>query len=91
MVAKKRANGEGTVYFVEKEQLWVAEISWADGAGNKQRKRWRGKKQSEVRAKLTDFKKQLLLNGTNYKPEERTFREFADEWVNVILKPKVKP
>ena len=91
MSVKKRANGEGTVYFVEKEQLWLAEISWIDSAGNKQRKRWRAKKQTEVKAKLTEFKKQLLLNGADFKPEERKFRDFADEWVNVILKPKIKP
>ena len=91
MVAKKRANGEGTVYFVEKEQLWTAELTWVDDAGNKRRKRWRAKKQSEVKAKLAEFKKQLLLNGTEVATEDRTFREFADEWVNVILKPKVKP
>ena len=71
MAVKKRANGEGTVYFVEKEQLWLAEISWIDSAGNKQRKRWRAKKQSEVKAKLTEFKRQLLLNGADFKPEEK--------------------
>lgn len=91
MVAKKRSNGEGTIYFVEKEQLWTAELTWVDDAGNKRRKRWRAKKQSEVKAKLAEFKKQLLINGTEVAIEDRTFREFADEWVNVILKPKVKP
>jgi hypothetical protein len=44
-----------------------------------------------VKAKLAEFKKQLLLNGADFKPEERKFRDFADEWVNVILKPKIKP
>ena len=91
MAVKKRLNGEGTVYFVEKEQLWVAEISWIDDSGVKQRKRWRAKKQSEARAKLSEFRKQLLLNGAPPKTESRTFREFADEWVNTFLKPKVKP
>ena len=91
MVAKKRSNGEGTIYFVEKEQLWTAELTWVDDAGNKRRKRWRAKKQSEVKAKLAEFKKKLLLNGTEVATEDRTFREFADEWVNVILKPKIKP
>ena len=91
MAVKKRANGEGTVYFVEKEQLWLAEISWIDDSGVKQRKRWRAKKQSEARAKLAEFRKQILLNGVPPKTESRTFCEFADEWVNTFLKPKVKP
>lgn len=88
---KRRANGEGSIYFVEKEQKWRAEIAWIDNKGNQQRKSWKSKKQSEVKAKLAEFKKQLLLNGTEVATEGRTFREFADEWVNVILKPKVKP
>lgn len=91
MTTKKRANGEGTVYFSEKEQRWWAEITWIDADGNKRRKKWKSKKQSEVKVKLAEFKKQLLLNGTEVAIEDRTFREFADEWVNVILKPKVKP
>ena len=91
MVAPKRkSNREGTIYFAEKEQVWIAEIHWIDDDGNSKRKRWKGKKQSEVKAKLTEFKKQLLLNGTEMKTEERTFRQFADEWVNVIVKSKVK-
>ena len=88
---KRRANGEGSVYFVEKEQKWRAEIAWIDNKGNQQRKSWKSKKQSEVKAKLVEFKKQLLLNGTETKTDDRTFRQFADEWVNVIVKPKVKP
>ena len=88
---KRRENGEGTIYFIEKEQLWRAEIVWFDQEGNSKRKTWKGKKQSEVKAKLTEFKKQLLLNGTEMKTEERTFWQFADEWVNVIVKSKVKP
>lgn len=91
MPTKKRANGEGTIYFSEREQRWWAEITWIDADGNKRRKKWKSKKQSEVKAKLAEFKKQLLLNGTEVATEDRTFREFADEWVNVILKPKVKP
>lgn len=91
MATKKRANGEGTIYFSEREQQWWAEITWIDADGNKRRKKWKSKKQSEVKAKLAEFKKQLLLNGTEVATEDRTFREFADEWVNVILKPKVKP
>ena len=58
---KRRENGEGTIYFIEKEQLWRAEIVWFDQEGNAKRKTWKGKKQSEVKAKLTEFNKQLVL------------------------------
>ena len=89
--AKKKANGEGTIYFIEKEKKWRAEITWFDNGGNRKRKCWTSAKQSEVKAKLAEFKKQLLICGTELVIERRTFRQFADEWVNIILKPKVKP
>ena len=87
----KRANGEGTVYYVESQKRWRAEITWIDNGGNKRRKCWTSQKQSDVKAKLAEFKKQLLLNGKEMATENKTFRQFADEWVNIILKPKVKP
>lgn len=90
-VAKRKSNGEGTIYFVESQQRWRAEINWMDTAGNNQRKSWTSKKQSDVKSKLTEFKKQLLLNGTEVRTESKCFREFSDEWVNEILKPKLKP
>ena len=88
---KKNLNGDGTIYYVEKEHKWRAEITWTDTNGNKHRKAWKASKQSEVKEKLAVFKKQLLLDNTNIPIESQTFRQFANEWVNVILRPKVKP
>ena len=88
---KKKLNGDGTVFYLEKERKWRAEITWVDGGGNKHRKSWKATKQADVKEKLAEFKIQLLLNSTQIPTENQTFREFADEWVNVILKPKVKP
>ena len=90
-MTKKRANGEGTIYFIEKEQKWRAEITWYDNGGNKQRRTWKSTKQSEVKSKLAEFKKQLLLNGTEISKESKTFRQFSEEWLRVVLKPKLKP
>ena len=60
-MTNKRANGDGTVFFIESEQKWRAEMTWFDNGGNKHRKCWKSQKQSEVKAKLAEFKKQLLL------------------------------
>ena len=90
-MAKRKSNGEGTIYFVESQQRWRAEINWIDNAGNKRRKSWTATKQSEVKAKLAEFKKQLLLNGTEITKENKTFRKFSEEWLTVVLKPKLKP
>ena len=90
-MTQKKANGEGTIFFIEKEQKWRAEITWFDNGGNKRRKCFKSQKYLDVKSKLAEFKKQLLLNGSNMTVENKTFRKFADEWVNVILKPKLKP
>ena len=87
----KKANGEGSIYFSEREGCWRAEITWFDSGGVKRRKCWSGKKQSDVKAKLNDFKKKLLLNGKDMTTENKTFQEFAEEWLTVVLKPKLKP
>lgn len=90
-MAKKRANGEGTIYYLENQQKWCAEITWFDNGGNKRKKSWKSKKQTEVKTKLAEFKKQLLLNGTEIAKENKTFRQFSEEWLTVVLKPKLKP
>ena len=90
-MTQKKANGDGTIFFIEKEQKWRAEITWFDNGGNKRRKCFKSQKYLDVKSKLAEFKKQLLLNGSNMTVENKTFRKFADEWVNVILKPKLKP
>lgn len=87
----RKSNGEGSIYFSEKDGCWRAEITWFDGGGVRRRKCWGGQKQSEVRAKLNEFKKQLLTNGKNMTTESRTFQQFSEEWLAVVLKPKLKP
>ena len=69
----RRLNGEGSVYFVEKEQKWRAEINWIDASGTARRKCWKGKKQAEVKAKLAEFKKQLLIAFATFAALERVF------------------
>ena len=91
MKAKRRSNGEGTIYFVESQQRWRAEISWVDNNGNKRKKSWTSQKKSEVKENLIEFKKQLLLNGTEFIVENKTFRQFSEEWLKASLKPKLKP
>lgn len=87
----KRANGEGSIYFDNKLQTWRAEIQWIDGNGETHRKSWKDRKQASIKAKLNDFKKQLILSGGNFNPNDVTFQEFAEHWVHNILRPTIKP
>ena len=86
----KRSNGDGTVYFDEKNKAWRAEIRWIDANGVNHRKTWGDKKKTAVKTKLDEFKKQLLLANGNFDPNDVTFKEFAEYWVHNIHKPTVK-
>ena len=71
MATKKRANGEGTIHFSEREQRWWAEITWIDADGNKRRKKWKNKKTVRGQSKTCRIQKATLatLNDiTNYLP-----------------------
>ena len=52
---KKKLNGDGTVFYLEKERKWRAEITWVDGGGNKHRKSWKATKQADVKEKLASL------------------------------------
>lgn len=85
----KNSNGGGTLYQL-KDGRWRAEFNWLDRSGAIKRKCWTSRKQSEVKQKLNDFKKTFELTKGNGIYERITFREYADYWVNQILRPKVK-
>lgn len=91
MAKSKKQNREGTIYFDEKNDSWRGEISWVDKSGELHRKSFKSKKQSVVRAKLNEFKRQLLLDEGKCDPERITFQEYADHWLTNKLKPKLKP
>ena len=80
----RRSNGDGTIYFDEKLQTWRAEIQWVDSSGEVHRKSWKDKKKTSIKAKLDDFKKQLLLSNGNFNPNDVTFKEFAEYWVAAL-------
>lgn len=91
MAKSKKQNREGTIYFDEKSGSWRGEISWVDRNGELRRKSFKSKKQIVVKAKLNDFKKQLLLDEAKCDPEKTTFEEYATYWLTHRLKPKLKP
>lgn len=86
----RKSNGSGSIFYDEKGEKWVAEIQWSDKSGKKNVKKFSGKKQSIVKNKLEDFKKQLLISNGNMKQNDVTFKEFGDYWMESILKNQLK-
>ena len=86
-----KSNGEGTVFLETGRNVWKAEIRGVDVNGNQKRKSWRDKKKSVVVSKMNSFKQNIA----NYKSvdmsSDKTFEEYAEFWLAVYEKPKLKP
>lgn len=87
----RKSNGSGSIYYDEKRERWIGEIQWNDKKGEKHRKRFANKKQSVVKNKLKEFKRELAIANGNISSEDITFKEFADYWLSSVLKNKLKP
>ncbi len=87
----RKSNGEGSVWFNEQRGVWMAEVTWTDKTKQRHSKRFSDKYQTGVKAKLKDFKKQLLLNQGNAKEASVTFKEYAMYWMESAQKNKLKP
>ena len=88
---EKRDNGEGTIYFDERREIWNAEIHWTDKTGQKRAKKFSSKTKAKVRKKLLDFKKTIFANDGIGDSSEISFEEFATIWLRDVEKMKLKP
>lgn len=87
----RERNGNGSIYYDDKRDRWIAEIQWTDKNDTKHRKKFADKKKSAVKSRLDDFRKQLLLNSSDIADDDVIFQEYADNWLNTILKHSLKP
>ena len=83
-------SGQGTIYFSESRNCWIAEIHWSDNKGS-HRKTFRGKKKIAVQVKLDEFKKQLLLGSVSVQNADVPFRDFAEKWMKDKESNHLKP
>ncbi|MBA2254441.1 MAG: site-specific integrase, partial [Chloroflexi bacterium] len=56
---RRRANGEGSIYFIEGEGRWRGALTWTDDDGRQRRRAVTGKTQADVRRKLTGLRGEL--------------------------------
>lgn len=87
----RKSNGEGSVWFNEKRGVWMAEITWTDKTKQRHSKRFSDKRQTGVKFKLSEFKKQLILDQGSVKESSVTFKEYALFWMDTVQKNKLKP
>lgn len=89
-MAKKKANGEGTVYKRE-NGTWSAQISYTDpSTGTKKRKTVSGKTKQEALKKMRAVQV-LKDSGRLVHTGKFTVSEWLDRWLELYKKPSLKP
>ena len=79
-MAKKRANGEGGIRYIEKSKLWRGEVTVGyTEKGTQKRKYVYGKTQKEAREKLDEVKRQLS-QGT-FSDTKLTVKAYLEQWL----------
>ena len=85
---RKRANGEGSIYF-RSDCRWAAEVTVGyDERGRQQKSRVYGKTQAEAHDKLEKLKARLA-EGLPPKPERQTVAEFLNTWLDTVCSDNV--
>lgn len=84
-MAKRRSNGEGTLFFSKSEERWIAEISLPNG----KRKRKRAKSQKKAQRWLLEMRKQVQ-DGFISKDENITVGEFLERFLEEAVFHSVK-
>lgn len=89
-MAKKRGNGEGTI-FHRKDGSWQGQITTGrDSKGKPKRETFYGKTRSEVAEKLNK-KLNDLMTGNHVEPNKVTVEQWFDNWLWQYKKLKLRP
>ena len=86
MARNKRSNGEGSLYFSEAQNTWVAEILLPDG----KKKRKRNKLQRVVRSWL-EKEKEALRHGMWVTNENTLYSDFLDRYMKEVASHNLRP
>lgn len=87
---KARANGEGTIFQLKSDNLWVGRLPMGyNPDGSVKYRQFTGKKQSDIRENMDKAKSDVRTN-TYVEPNKITVMEWLDTWLNVTIKESVK-
>ncbi len=81
---RKRANGEGSVYFRECDGRWAAEVTAGyDAHGRQIKQRVYGRTQAAVRNKLEEMRARVA-QGLPARPQRQTVGQFLKRWLDEV-------
>lgn len=89
-MAKKRANGEGTIFQRKSDKIWVGRvpIGYKPDGSIKMHIVY-GRTQKEVKTKL-DEAKGNIQNNTFVEPHKVTVKQWLETWLNITIKGSIK-
>jgi integrase len=86
---RKRANGEGSIWWDEKRQRYMAQITVAGPGGKRRRRTVSARTQAEAKSRL-DKLRRTVTAGPEL-PTEMTVSRFLTYWLDDVLPGRVKP
>jgi integrase len=89
--ARRRANGEGSIFYRPKKKLWVSEITvgYDPETGKAKTRTLYGKTQEEVREKLLKVEMEKSL-GARLDQDKVTLSEWLDRWLANYMQEKLR-
>lgn len=87
-MARKRADGEGTIYEQKQRNRWAGEFPYKDQNGKTHKKTFIGKTQKEVARKGKEFLKNIEA-GLLPEADKITVGEWLERWLMDYVKPNV--
>ena len=85
-MVKRRSKGEGSIFFSETENCWIAQITLPDGS----RKRKRSKRQQVVKDWLLDVRKSIQT-GVFIKADQITVNQHLDRYYSDVMLHTLRP
>lgn len=90
LMAKKRSNGEGSIFFREDKKLWTGTITiGVNPSGSQKKKTFYGPTQKAVREKMRKYESEN--HNLNKDLTKETLHAWYKKWLYEIKKPHLKP
>jgi integrase len=89
-MARRRASGEGSIFYREDRERWVGiiDLGWING--KRQRKSVFGKTQKEVREKMAALRREQE-RGVNIAVKSQTVEQYLKQWLSDVVQGSVRP
>lgn len=86
----RRSKGEGTIYYDERKEIWIYQISYQDENDIRQRKKFKAKVKREAMRKGKAFLEEIH-QGLKPNGGKMTVEQWIGEWLPTYVRPRIRP